>query len=157
MADQDISVTAADFVRHFAKYREAAHSKPVIVTNHGRRTHALLSIEDFNAISDRPKGQSSEGAVSPLEVLKGFANWISEGMLVLDRELRIVALNQQFEQMVHMSEGNIVGRPVQDLHVNIRVFAVDRVVEGCKSFHRPDHPGFCMDGAHHYAKKTDGL
>jgi len=41
------TVSARDFARDFASAKKAANSGPVIVTDRGRPTYALLKIEDY--------------------------------------------------------------------------------------------------------------
>ncbi|ALE16434.1 hypothetical protein AMC99_01138 [Altererythrobacter epoxidivorans] len=120
MNEDNRNVTAADFVRHFAKYREAAQTGPVIVTNHGRKTHALLSIADYEEAQGYASKSASGEAADPLEVIENFANWISESLMVMDHDLKIETVNQQLEMMLHKSRKDLIGLTVTDLHVNIR-------------------------------------
>jgi len=42
-----VKVSAADFQKHFGRYKETAQREPVIGTSHGRGSLVVLSVEDY--------------------------------------------------------------------------------------------------------------
>lgn len=66
MAGVEQDVTAADFVRNFAKYRETALTKPVVMTNNGCRTHVILALEEFETASEVRFANAELGLVTPM-------------------------------------------------------------------------------------------
>jgi prevent-host-death family protein len=45
-----VKVTAAEFQKHFGRYKDAAQREPVIVTSHGRESLVVLSVEDYRRL-----------------------------------------------------------------------------------------------------------
>ena len=109
MADRlgtEESVSAAGMVRSFARWREAALKEPVFVTNHGRKTHVLLSIDQFEEM--RTKSSAPEAISGPFEL----AEWIDEAIIVCDKELRILSINRAASATCRLSIGECVGKPL---------------------------------------------
>lgn len=85
----DFQVTAAQFVRNFAQWRESALRHPVYVTNHGRPTHVLSSIEQFERLTrfDEADGPSENA-------LYGLADWVDEAIIVCDADENVIYSNR---------------------------------------------------------------
>ena len=83
------AVTAGEIVRAFAEWSERASKSPVKITRHGRPTHILMGIDRFEELLDRARSETETGEFS----LRGFANYVSEGVIVIDDDERIVYMN----------------------------------------------------------------
>lgn len=135
-------VSAAEFVRNFARYRDAALSSPVIVTNHGRETHALLSIAEFEARSAGAAQPNDMFGPASLEILSSFANWISEALFVVDSELMVNAVNQQAELMIKVPANEILGRHVHELHPKLGGSVVESLIRRTVNTGQPSEADF---------------
>ncbi|KLE35892.1 PAS domain-containing protein [Aurantiacibacter luteus] len=82
-------VTAGEIVRAFAEWSDRASKRPVRITRHGRPTHVLMGIDRFEAMTTPIDADEDQGEFS----LRGLANYISEGVFVLDAEERIMFAN----------------------------------------------------------------
>ena len=45
-----VSITFAEFQKSFGRYREVAQREPVTITNHGRESLVLLSVEEYRRL-----------------------------------------------------------------------------------------------------------
>jgi prevent-host-death family protein len=50
-----LSVTSAEFQKGFGRYREAAQREPVTITNHGRESLVLLSVDEYRRLKRRDR------------------------------------------------------------------------------------------------------
>lgn len=85
----DFTVSAADFVRNFAKWREAAHSQPVYITNHGRSSHVLTTIDFFDRLNEITGSEDLSQAS-----LFGLADWVDEAIVVCNEHEHVVFANR---------------------------------------------------------------
>lgn len=85
----DANVTAAELVRGFAKWRDAAMNNPVFISTHGRVTHVLTSADQFQSMAQAAANTSGVGQ----ESLYGLADYVREGVLVVNPEERILYSN----------------------------------------------------------------
>ncbi len=51
----NVSITSAEFQKNFGRYREAAIREPVTITNHGRESLVLLSIDEYRRLKSRDR------------------------------------------------------------------------------------------------------
>ena len=49
------SVTSAELIRKFGRYRDMAQREPVTITNHGRDSLVLLSNEEYQRLKRRDR------------------------------------------------------------------------------------------------------
>jgi prevent-host-death family protein len=49
------SVSSADFQRAFGRYREKALREPVTITNHGRDSLVLMSVDEYVRLKQRDR------------------------------------------------------------------------------------------------------
>jgi PAS domain-containing protein len=103
-----VPVSAADFVRQFAKYREEARSSPIYISHHGRKTHVLCEADTFDKLRDAP---ASIGAFNTTLTL---ADWIDEALIVCDSQLNVTFINRVARSVVWLNPGNIVGKDLLD-------------------------------------------
>ena len=107
-------VPAANFVRSFSKWRDEALVKPVFVANHGRITHALIGIDQFDRLSEEHNAQAAD--VNPFEL----AEWIDEAVIVCDRDLVVESMNRVASAACRMSSSHCVGRNLYDCLPQLR-------------------------------------
>jgi PAS domain-containing protein len=103
------SVTAAELVRNFAAIRQRTSGAPMMITNHGRQSHVLCTIEQYRALAERPGGES-EGRV-PLAVAQ-LAAWIDQGTILIDAGGRIVHANAALLALAPYDPTRIIGRDI---------------------------------------------
>lgn len=103
------SVTAAELVRNFAAIRQRASGAPVFVTNHGKQSHVLCSIEQFCALAER--SGDGGGARVALDVAQ-LAAWIDQGLILIDAGGRILHANAALLALAPYDPSAIVGRDI---------------------------------------------
>lgn len=113
-AAREIGVPAANFVRSFSKWRDEALVKPVFVTNHGRITHALVSIDQFVQMKE-DQGER-EAQANPFEL----AEWIDEAIIICDRDLIVESMNRVASAACRMSSSQCVGRNLYECLPQLR-------------------------------------
>lgn len=109
-SEPDANVTAAELVRGFAKWRDAAMHDPVFISTHGRVTHVLTNADQFQvmakaATTGNPVGQES---------LYGLADYVREGVLVVGPDERIV-YNNPFAKSYFALPDNVLGKPILEV------------------------------------------
>lgn len=103
------SVTAAELVRNFAVVRQHASAAPMMITNHGKQSHVLCSIEQYRALAERPM-RRGEGQV-PLDVAQ-LAAWIDQGLILIDTGGRILHANAALLALAPYDPARIIGRDI---------------------------------------------
>lgn len=103
------SVTAAELVRNFAAVRQHASAAPMMITNHGKQSHVLCSIEHYRALAERP-ARRGEGQV-PLDVAQ-LAAWIDQGLILIDAAGRILHANAALLALAPYDPARIIGRDI---------------------------------------------
>lgn len=86
------TVSAAEFVRNFARFREVALQNAVFISNHGRVSHVLSSVEEF----DRTQSVGAIAADVPLRqaTLFGLADWVNEAVIVCNPDEEVIYANR---------------------------------------------------------------
>ncbi|MEL7689212.1 PAS domain-containing protein [Citromicrobium bathyomarinum] len=107
-------VPAANFVRSFSKWRDEAIVKPVFIANHGRITHALISIAQLTELSHGHGGQAPD--VNPFEL----AEWIDEAVIVCDRDLVVESMNRVASAACRLSSSQCIGRNLYETLPQLR-------------------------------------
>lgn len=105
-------VSAAEFVRKFARFRDEAHDAPVYITHHGRETHVLCPIDVWN----RTGGSEVANGASKRNDSANFAlaDWIDDGIIACDENLRIVFANRNAHALVKAKSGSLVGETLTE-------------------------------------------
>ena len=67
-----ISVTSAEFQKGFGRYREVAQREPVAITNYGRDSLVLLSVDEYRRLKQQDRRalhpwELSEDSLAALE------------------------------------------------------------------------------------------
>lgn len=101
------TVSAADLVRHFGDWQDQARVKPIVVTRHGKSTHALLAYEQYEALSgDVPAG--------PSEIERCKIALFDESItatFILSGTLHILAANRAAATMSRREVDTLIGLP----------------------------------------------
>lgn len=102
------SVTAAELVRGFSKYRLESALEPVSISHHGQNTHVLCSLETFERLQICTMENRSCGDcdVSRFEL----AEWIEEGVIACDRTLQIAYANRSAYELTQSGQGGMQGQ-----------------------------------------------
>ena len=103
------SVTAAELVRNFAAVRQHAIAAPMMITNHGKQSHVLCSIEQYRALAERP-ARHGEGRV-PLDVAQ-LAAWIDQGLILIDAAGRVLHANAALLALAPYDPTRLIGRDI---------------------------------------------
>jgi PAS domain S-box-containing protein len=78
------------------------------VTNHGQETHVLVAADLYEQLASGT--QVSTGAESDLPTLTDLGAWIRQGLLVLDRDMKVRYANPVAYMMTQLPEGSLIGR-----------------------------------------------
>ena len=107
-AQQPQRVSAADFIRGFANWRLQSAREPVVVTHHGKDAHVLISLDDYRRLDGDPADVAD--TVNRLEQsLAGLVESIRDGVILIDRQWRIVAANPAACDMLERSCADLIG------------------------------------------------
>jgi PAS domain S-box-containing protein len=102
-------VSAAEFIRGFANWRLQAVRKPVMVTHHGKDAHVLISLDDYRRLD----GENGAGAAAPGTGLDGslaaLVEWVRDGVIVIDREWRILSVNPAACDLLERAAAELLG------------------------------------------------
>jgi len=110
-AQQPQRVSAADFIRGFANWRLQSAREPVVVTHHGKDAHVLISLDDYRRLDGDPADVAD--TVNRLEQsLAGLVESIRDGVILIDRQWRIVAANPAACDMLERSCADLIGAPL---------------------------------------------
>ncbi|MFM5918086.1 MAG: PAS domain-containing protein [Novosphingobium sp.] len=100
------TVTAADLVRSFAACRDRATLSPLFISNHGRNTHVLIGIDQFNEFIELRHNTAGE-PVGP-GVLE-LADWMDDAVIITDATLRIAFANRVAHAICRKRPGSLNG------------------------------------------------
>lgn len=107
------SVSAAELVRNFAECRETAGKKHLYVTHHGRATHVLLGIDEYQGLHDaarsREAGEHPPGDAALLQML---AQWLDEAIILCDADMTIAFANRVTQALCRRTVQELVDRPL---------------------------------------------
>ncbi|MCJ2182608.1 PAS domain-containing protein [Novosphingobium sp. 1949] len=100
-------VSAAEFVRKFARFRDEAHDSPVFITHHGRETHVLCPIDVWNNIGSGQPGKAAGKRNDSANF--ALADWIDDGIIACDEAMNVVFANRNAHALVRAKPGSLVG------------------------------------------------
>jgi len=101
-------VSAAEFIRGFANWRMQAARKPVVVTHHGKDAHVLISLDDYRRL-DREHGAGRAPTDMLGHSLALLMESIADGVIVIDRQWRILAINPVASDMLERAAAELIG------------------------------------------------
>lgn len=104
------SVSSAEFVRAFAKIRREMNGEPIFISHHGEPTHVLCDIQTFQKMQlcPTPEKSCSDCDIGKFEL----AEWIEEGIIACDKNLRIIYANRTAHALTHRSIRTLGGSPL---------------------------------------------
>lgn len=114
-AQEPQRVSAAEFIRGFASWRLQAARKPVVVTHHGRDAHVLISLDDYRRLDGGGCGQDQVQASLP-----SVFEATRDGVIIVDRALRIATLNPAASDMIECAAADVSGKPLADTIPGLR-------------------------------------
>lgn len=100
---QGIFVRASEFPRQFGHLSQTGRA--VFVTHHGRETHALLPIADYNAFIATTKSEEQDAVVSDQDL----ADWLPLMLVVVDESGTIVMANRTAHAMARKADRSLPG------------------------------------------------
>jgi len=109
------TVTAAELVRNFSRFRDMARKSPVRITHHGRETHVLSDLATYQDLC-RKAAEGARGGRADDEsgTVLALADWIDDGIIICDEDLRIEFANRTAIAMVGATAGALVGRDLRE-------------------------------------------
>jgi PAS domain-containing protein len=110
-AQEPQRVSAADFIRGFANWRLQSAREPVVVTHHGKDAHVLISLDDYRRL-DGDVGDVAGTADRLQQSLAGLVESIRDGVILIDRQWRIVAVNPAASDLLERSCADLIGAPL---------------------------------------------
>lgn len=132
-------VSAADFIRGFASWRLQAARRPVVVTHHGKDAHVLISLDDYRRLDS---GMVAAGDLK--SSLADLVESIRDGIVVIDRARRIIAVNPAASDMGEEAAAALIGRELGEvlprLGDNILFGHINRMIDQRERF-SGDVPG----------------
>jgi prevent-host-death family protein len=82
-----ITVTAAEFQRHFGRYQDEALTQPVAITRNGRERVVMISIEEYRKLQRRSREVLRAGELSDADLAAIAAAEMDPRHAALDKEL----------------------------------------------------------------------
>src|SRR3546814_14549438 len=101
-AQEPQRVSAADFIRGFANWRLQSARKPVVVTHHGKDAHVLISLDDYRRLDGKIARDVAAASDLLQASLAGLVESVRDGVILIDRQRRIVAVNPAASDMLEM-------------------------------------------------------
>uniref|UniRef100_UPI0035CA2E24 PAS domain-containing protein n=1 Tax=uncultured Sphingomonas sp. TaxID=158754 RepID=UPI0035CA2E24 len=102
-------VSAADFVRGFGVWREKASEAPVVITNHGRDTHVLLSAKAFSLIG----GSEVTERARPSDLTDRLSDSVRDCIIVVDQDLTVMRVNAAACDFFRLGAAQMVGASIE--------------------------------------------
>lgn len=102
-------VSAADFIRGFANWRLQSARKPVVVTHHGKDAHVLISLDDYRRLDGDVAGDVAAAADLLQASLAGLVESVRDGVILIDRQRCIAALNPTASDMLEIPAASLIG------------------------------------------------
>lgn len=100
-------VSAAEFIRGFANWRLQAARKPVVVTHHGKDAHVLISLDDYRRLDGKGASTAAPDSLSASQA--AIIEAVRDGIILIDRQFRIVAINPAASDLVEVAAAQLIG------------------------------------------------
>lgn len=112
VAQEPQRVSAAEFIRGFANWRMQSARKPVFVTHHGKDAHVLISLDDYRRLDGDAASEIAAASDLRQASLAGLVDSFRDGVILVDRRRRIVALNPAASDMLEIPAARLIGEEV---------------------------------------------
>jgi PAS domain-containing protein len=112
VAQEPQRVSAAEFIRGFANWRMQSARKPVVVTHHGKDAHVLISLDDYRRLDGDAASEIAAASDVRQASLAGLVDSFRDGVILIDRQRRIVALNPAASDMLEIPAAHLIGEEV---------------------------------------------
>ena len=119
-AQEPQRVSAAEFIRGFANWRMQSARKPVFVTHHGKDAHVLISLDDYRRLDGDVARQVAAASDALQSSLAGLLESIRDGVILIDRQRRVVALNPAASDLMEVPAARQVGEDVMAVVPGLR-------------------------------------
>ena len=83
-----ITVTAAEFQRHFGRYQDEALTQPVAITRNGRERLVMLSADEYRRLKRRDREVLRAGDLSDADLAALEATRAPESSKAFDDEMK---------------------------------------------------------------------
>ena len=83
-----ITVTAAEFQRHFGRYQDEALTQPVVITRNGRERLVMLSADEYRRLKRRDREVLRAGDLSDADLEAIAKTEMDPRHAHLDKELK---------------------------------------------------------------------
>ncbi|HSI16302.1 MAG TPA: PAS domain-containing protein [Sphingomonas sp.] len=107
------SVSAADLVRHFGNWQDRARDQPIVVTRHGKNTHALLAYDKYLALVG-PNDLHDGGDAIDRSIVAMFDE-IPTAIFILSDDLAVLQVNRAARDLIRLGSGQVGLRPLAAL------------------------------------------
>ena len=108
-AQEPQRVSAADFIRGFANWRLQSARKPVVVTHHGKDAHVLISLDDYRRLDGDVAREVAAASDILQSSLAALVESVRDGVILIDRQRRVAALNPAASDMLEVPAAGLVG------------------------------------------------
>ncbi|KGB54209.1 putative PAS/PAC sensor protein [Sphingopyxis sp. LC81] len=108
-AQEPQRVSAADFIRGFANWRLQSARKPVVVTHHGKDAHVLISLDDYRRLDGDVAREIAAASDILQSSLAGLVESVRDGVILIDRQRRVAALNPAASDMLEIAAADLIG------------------------------------------------
>ena len=83
--------------------------EPVVVTHHGKDAHVLISLDDYRRL-----GNGGASGLKLHDSLAGLVESIRDGVIMIDRDRGIAAVNPAASDMLELEAASLIGRDLAD-------------------------------------------
>ena len=83
-----ITVTAAEFQRHFGRYQDEALTQPLAITRNGRERLVMLSADEYHRLKRRDREVLRAGDLSDADLVALEATRAPESSKAFDDEMK---------------------------------------------------------------------
>lgn len=85
---------------------------PVLVTHHGKDAHVLISFDDYRRLDGDAAGEIAAGSDVRQASLAGLVESFRDGVILVDRQRRVAALNPAASDMLEIPAAHLIGEEV---------------------------------------------
>lgn len=119
-----LTVSAAEFTRHFGHLRHSLGDAPVFVTHHGRETHVLISKSRYDDL----RGGAAVNDEAWLPQFGQLAETLPQGVIVMDQDSQILTANRPAHVMLARLPGTLLGQQLLEAVPEVRGSPVESYI-----------------------------